>query len=99
MSSKEEWLVADQIAEYFSMLSVMYTSGRLAIHQADLSPSQDEAEEISVDQACSTKTVLLASYFTIHHVEYVIRSCHQKKQSTYFTAPWSYGYTQEAGGY
>ena len=55
VSSKEEWLAADQIARYFSSLSVLYRSGRLAIDQADLSPSQDEedfdfvaeAEEIS----------------------------------------------------
>ena len=54
MFNKEEWLAADQVARYFSRLSVMYTRGQLAIDQADLSPVQDEeddfvaeAEEIS----------------------------------------------------
>lgn len=45
MFNKEEWLAADQIAKYFSRLSVMYRSGRLAIDQADLSPAQDEEED------------------------------------------------------
>lgn len=45
MFNKEEWLVADQIARYFSRLSVMYRSGRLAIDQADPSPVQDEEED------------------------------------------------------
>ena len=30
--AKEEWLVADQIAQYFSRLSVLYRSGRLAVN-------------------------------------------------------------------
>ena len=34
----------------------MYRSGRLAVNQADLSPTQDGAEVIQVDQPCSTKT-------------------------------------------
>ena len=38
MFSKEEWLAADQIARYFSRLSVLHRSGRLAIDQADPSP-------------------------------------------------------------
>lgn len=45
MFNKEEWLAADQIARYFSRLSVMYRSGRLAIDQADPSPAQDEEED------------------------------------------------------
>ena len=43
--SKEEWLAADQIAWYFSRLSVLYRSGRLAVDQGDPNPSQDEEEE------------------------------------------------------
>lgn len=43
MFNKEEWLVADQIARYFSRLSVMYRSGRLAIEEDFVA----EAEEIS----------------------------------------------------
>ena len=38
--AKEEWLVADQIAKYFSRLSVLYRSGRLAIN-----PDTTENEE------------------------------------------------------
>ena len=45
MFNKEEWLAVDQIARYFSRLSVMYRSGRLAIDQADPSPTQDEEED------------------------------------------------------
>ena len=45
MFSNEEWLAADQIARYFSRLSVLHRSGRLAIDQADLSPAQDEEED------------------------------------------------------
>lgn len=43
MFNKEKWLVADQIARYFSRLSVMYRSGRLAIEEDFVA----EAEEIS----------------------------------------------------
>ena len=34
-----------------------------------------------LDQACSRKTALLPSYFTIHHVEYVTQSCRQRKKN------------------
>ena len=43
--SKEEWLAADQIARYFSRLSVLYRSGRQTIDQADPSYTQDEEED------------------------------------------------------
>ena len=39
--SKEEWLTTEQIALYFSRLSVLYRSCCLAIEQAD----QDEEED------------------------------------------------------
>ena len=45
MFNKEDWLAAGQIARYFSRLSVMYRSGRLAIDQADPSAAQDEEED------------------------------------------------------
>ena len=45
MFKKEEWLAAEQISRYFSRLSVMYRTGRLAIDQADPSPAQDEEED------------------------------------------------------
>ena len=49
--AKEEWLVADQIAKYFSRLSVLYRSGRLAVNP-DTTEDEDqdcvaEAEEIT----------------------------------------------------
>ena len=47
--SKEEWLTTEQIARYFSRLSVLYRSGRLAIEQADQDEEEDfvgEAEEM-----------------------------------------------------
>ena len=49
--AKEEWLVADQIAQYFSRLSVLYRSGRLAVNP-DTTEDEDEdcvgdAEEIT----------------------------------------------------
>ena len=43
--SKEEWLAADQIARYFSRLSVLCRSGRHAVDQGDPNPSQDEEED------------------------------------------------------
>ena len=45
MFSKEERLAADQIARYFSRLSVLHRSSRVAIDQADPSPAQDEEED------------------------------------------------------
>lgn len=45
MFNKEDWLAAGQIARYFSRLSVIYRSGRLAIDQADPSAAQDEEED------------------------------------------------------
>ena len=33
--AKEEWLSVDQIAPYFSRLSVLYRSGRLALEQVN----------------------------------------------------------------
>ena len=45
MFNKEAWLAADQIARFFSRLSVMHRSGRRAIDQADPSPAQDEEED------------------------------------------------------
>ena len=45
MFIKEEWLAADQIARYFSRLSLLDISGRVAIDQADPSPAQDEEED------------------------------------------------------
>ena len=47
--SKEEWLTTEQIAPYFSRLSVLYRSGRLAIEKADQDEEEDfvgEAEEM-----------------------------------------------------
>ena len=43
--NKEDWLTAEQIARYFSRLSVMHRSGRLAIDQADPSPTEEEEED------------------------------------------------------
>ena len=57
----------------------MYISGRLAIDQADQSPAQGEAEEISPGLQLEYRTTS-ASFFTIHHIEYVIQSCDWKKQ-------------------
>ena len=45
MFNKDDWLAAGQIARYFSRLSVMFRSGRLAIDQADPSAAQDEEED------------------------------------------------------
>lgn len=42
---KKSGLLLTKIARYFSRLSVMYRSGRLAIDQADPSPAQDEEED------------------------------------------------------
>ena len=52
----------------------MCISGRLAIDQADQSPAQGEAEEISSGLQLEYRTTS-ASFFTIHHIEYVIQSC------------------------
>ena len=49
--NKEDWLAAEQIARYFSRLSVMHRSGRLAIDQADPSPTEEEEEEDFVAEA------------------------------------------------
>lgn len=43
--NKEEWLTTEQIVRYFSRLSVLYRSGRLAIEQVDPSTVQDEEED------------------------------------------------------
>ena len=42
--AKEEWLSADQIARYFSRLSVLYRSGRLALEQVNSDTTEDEEE-------------------------------------------------------
>ena len=47
---KEDWLVADQIAHYFSRLSVSYRSGRLPLKQVNPDTTEDE-EEDSVAEA------------------------------------------------
>ncbi|XP_068707825.1 uncharacterized protein [Montipora foliosa] len=43
--AKEEWLAADQIARYFSRLSVLYRSGRLALEQVNRESPEDEEED------------------------------------------------------
>ena len=43
--NKEDWLTAEQIARYFSRLSFMHRSGRLAIDQADPSHTEEEEED------------------------------------------------------
>ena len=43
--AKEEWLSADQIARYFSRLSVLYRSGRLALEQVNPDTTEDEEED------------------------------------------------------
>ena len=43
--AKEEWLVADQIAHYFSRLSVSYRSGRLPLKQVNPDTTEDEEED------------------------------------------------------
>ena len=43
--AKEEWLSADQIARYFSRLSVLYRSGRLALEQVNPDTTEDEKED------------------------------------------------------
>jgi len=54
MFSKDEWLVANQVARYFSRLSTLYRSGRLELDLVNLGHDQDEedyvaeAEEISI---------------------------------------------------
>ena len=49
--AKEEWLDADQIAQYFSRLSVLYRSGRLAVNPDTTEDKEEdcvaEAEEIT----------------------------------------------------
>ena len=52
----------------------MYISGRLPVAQADSSPIQGEAEEISPGLQCEYRTTS-ASFLTIHHTESVIQSC------------------------
>ncbi|KAL9958232.1 hypothetical protein ACROYT_G035220 [Oculina patagonica] len=47
--NKEDWLTAEQIARYFSRLSVLHRSGRLAIDQADPSPTEEEEEDFVAD--------------------------------------------------
>ena len=43
--AKEERLVADQIAHYFSRLSVSYRSGRLPLKQVNPDTTEDEEED------------------------------------------------------
>ena len=39
--AKEEWLVADHIARYFSRVSALYRSGRLALKQVNPDTTED----------------------------------------------------------
>jgi len=64
-------------------------------HTPGWSESFSRLSRRDLDQVCCRKTVLLPSYFSIHHVEYATQSCDQKKQITYFTVLWSYRCTQE----
>ncbi|KAL9961857.1 hypothetical protein ACROYT_G030888 [Oculina patagonica] len=43
--NKEDWLNAEQIARYFSRLSVLHRTGQLAIDQADPSSTEEEEED------------------------------------------------------
>ena len=49
--AKKEWPVADQIAKYFSRLSILYRSGRLAVNPDTTEEEEEdcvaEAEEIT----------------------------------------------------
>ena len=45
MFAKDEWLVANQVARYFSRLSTLYRSGRLELDLASLGVTQDEEED------------------------------------------------------
>ena len=45
MFAKNEWIVANQIARYFSRLSSLYRSGRLELDLASLDLTQDEEED------------------------------------------------------
>jgi len=48
-------------------------------HTPGWSESFSRLRRRDLDQACSRKTALPLSFFTIHHVEYVTQSCEQKK--------------------
>ena len=43
--AKKEWLVADQIARYFSRLSVLYKSDRLALKHVNADTTKDEERD------------------------------------------------------
>ena len=47
--AKGEWLVADQIARYFSRLSVLYHSDRLALKQVNADTTEGEEEDCVVE--------------------------------------------------
>ena len=43
--NRAEWLSADQISRYFSRLSALYRSGRLAVDESDPSPGQYDEQD------------------------------------------------------
>ena len=43
--AKEEWLVADHIARYFSRVSALYRSGRVALKQVNPDTTEDEEKD------------------------------------------------------
>ena len=45
MFATNEWIVANQVARYFSRLSSLYRSGRLELDLASLDLTQDEEED------------------------------------------------------
>lgn len=69
---------------------------RVAVDQADLNPSQDEAEDILTRLVEQRQYYLPATLITIHYVEYGIHpSFDQEKKITHLSAPWSYRCTHD----
>ena len=55
MFANNEWIVANQVARYFSRLSSLYRSGRLELDLASLGLTQDEEEDyVSEEEEIST---------------------------------------------
>ena len=54
--AKEEWLAVDQIAGYFSRLSVLCTNGRLAL---EVSPDHDLTEDKEEDYVAEAEEITI----------------------------------------
>ena len=55
MFAKNEWIVANQVARYFSRLSSLYRSGRLELDLASLDVTQDEEDYVAEGEEISTR--------------------------------------------